>query len=515
VAYGANTGSGFVPPTRNTADDPDYQITLSSADTLAKAGYALAGWNTAPDGSGQAYALGAQFDLSTANGYAGSGDDVTLYAQWVGADTQLKRIGGQPVAPSGGSGTAADPYQAEVNGTAAALTPEDFTAAGAQIAIDTSAAFGSLPSVALAPGATTAVFVKVTAASGANGYYLVRYTRPVDTTGLSGLLASIDTLRAHGAFKAYSQASVATLDDALAQARQLLAGTPTQPQVDAAKSAVLSALAALDVTAPSPSPTPEPTPTPSPTSPPGPNPDPAAAADATALKAELKAAQHIAADGYTAKSFKVLQGELDDAAKVLAKAGATQSDFDTACAQLIAAVDSLAPHYTKALRVQVAKVRVAKGKKFQLGAIAYLTDGAKGALAFKSSKPKVAQVDAKGKIRARAAGKAVITVSAKTKSRKGKTVVAKVAVQVVKRPKSVAKVSAKAPKKLAVGKQAVVKAVWNAKATPAKVVFHSSKPAIATIDAAGVLTARKPGTAHVKVTAGGKSRSYKVKVVKK
>ncbi len=47
---------------------------LGNTGGLAKAGHHFAGWNTAADGSGTAYAAGATFGMGTA--------DVTLYAQW-------------------------------------------------------------------------------------------------------------------------------------------------------------------------------------------------------------------------------------------------------------------------------------------------------------------------------------------------------------------------------------------------------------------------------------------------
>lgn len=51
--------------------------TALTANAFARAGYTFAGWNTAADGTGTAYADGAVANLTDANGAA-----ITLYAQW-------------------------------------------------------------------------------------------------------------------------------------------------------------------------------------------------------------------------------------------------------------------------------------------------------------------------------------------------------------------------------------------------------------------------------------------------
>ena len=55
----------------------DVDLTLSS-NTFAKTGAIFAGWNTAANGSGTAYANGATYSANAA---------VTLYAQWTSTYT--------------------------------------------------------------------------------------------------------------------------------------------------------------------------------------------------------------------------------------------------------------------------------------------------------------------------------------------------------------------------------------------------------------------------------------------
>ncbi|MBL7942554.1 MAG: InlB B-repeat-containing protein, partial [Flavobacteriales bacterium] len=67
VTFNPNGGSGSMSP--QIANVP----TALTLNTFTRTGYSFAGWNTATNGSGTAYANGATYDFST---------DVTLYAQW-------------------------------------------------------------------------------------------------------------------------------------------------------------------------------------------------------------------------------------------------------------------------------------------------------------------------------------------------------------------------------------------------------------------------------------------------
>ena len=74
LSYEANNGSGTVPVTQSAAGG--VSTTVASASTLARSGYAFAGWTTRADGSGTAYAAGTSISLTA---------DTTLYAQWTPA----------------------------------------------------------------------------------------------------------------------------------------------------------------------------------------------------------------------------------------------------------------------------------------------------------------------------------------------------------------------------------------------------------------------------------------------
>ena len=80
VTFDANGGSGSM--SNQTASSS----TALTTNTLTRAGFTFAGWNTAADGSGTAYADGASFAFSV---------DDTLYAQWTSST---------PVAPAPYSG---------------------------------------------------------------------------------------------------------------------------------------------------------------------------------------------------------------------------------------------------------------------------------------------------------------------------------------------------------------------------------------------------------------------------
>jgi len=72
ITYSGNANSSGNPPSNQTGSG---SVTLASnTGTLAKTGSYFDGWNTAADGSGTSYAVGASYTLSAS---------VTLYARWV------------------------------------------------------------------------------------------------------------------------------------------------------------------------------------------------------------------------------------------------------------------------------------------------------------------------------------------------------------------------------------------------------------------------------------------------
>ena len=87
VSYNANGGSGSIQTVTKYYNIP---ITLSDGAGMSRTYHSLTGWNTAADGNGTAYALGATFSENA---------DTPLYAQWhldyippVLTDTEIYRV---------------------------------------------------------------------------------------------------------------------------------------------------------------------------------------------------------------------------------------------------------------------------------------------------------------------------------------------------------------------------------------------------------------------------------------
>ena len=127
VSFNANNGTG-------TMEDQEFEYGVSeslNSNELTRVGYTFAGWNTAADGSGTAYANGASINsLTTVNG-----ETVTLYAQWT-AKTVTGTLADLSTNPSytvsfnlnGASGTA--PAAQVVTDTVAIQYPTNPTRSG-------------------------------------------------------------------------------------------------------------------------------------------------------------------------------------------------------------------------------------------------------------------------------------------------------------------------------------------------------------------------------------------------
>ena len=74
VTYDDNGADSGTAPTDGTAYSSGATVAVAGPGSMAKEGYAFAGWNTAADGSGITYTQGATFTITSA---------VTLYAIWV------------------------------------------------------------------------------------------------------------------------------------------------------------------------------------------------------------------------------------------------------------------------------------------------------------------------------------------------------------------------------------------------------------------------------------------------
>ncbi|MDR0853434.1 MAG: fibronectin type III domain-containing protein [Clostridiales Family XIII bacterium] len=123
-------------------------------------------------------------------------------------------------------------------------------------------------------------------------------------------------------------------------------------------------------------------------------------------------------------------------------------------------------------------------------------------ITYKSAKPAIAKVDAKGNVTGVKAGSTTVTVSSNGKSVKVKVVVGKKAVKLTKFALS----GTPKKNKLDIGKTAQLKIkLTPAKASDLKVTFKSSKPKIASVDKAGKITGLTEGKAKITVKVGKKT----------
>jgi hypothetical protein len=397
---------------------------------------------------------------------------------------ELLELYDTPVTVTSGDGTAGSPYLVD-------FTVPTATDRLASTDVRLSEYASTAVDAALAPGAYTTVELTVTAAAGNTNNYRIVVWRHADVAALTELVATVEQLLASGLDQAYTSASVLAVTDAIAAAKLVLADPdPAQTAVDAAQVALVGAVSKLEV------------------------PDDAAGSDGAAELAALVATvKQLSQAAYTADSWAKLVAKRDAANQVLADATHTAAQVQTAHTELLAAMLGLKLHYAKEARVQVAKVNVAKGKAFHLAGLAYLTSGKTEGLTFKSSNPKIARVSPSGKVVGVKTGKVTITATSKTAGADGKKLVVKVPVKVVKSSHKVKRVTASFSKTLNVGAVTQLRPVVASRyATPGKVTFKSSNPKIAKIDKTGKLTALKPGTVKITITAGSKKKTYTVTV---
>ena len=165
-------------------------------------------------------------------------------------------------------------------------------------------------------------------------------------------------------------------------------------------------------------------------------------------------------------------------------------------------VKVLAPSITVA-RVSTGKLVIKTGTSYTLGA-----KTTAGTLSYTSSKPKVVSVSKKGVIKASAAGSSMIVVKARAG---GKTYTKKVKVTVVgaKKYKAVKKIATAASKvTLKVGGTTKVAVKFNPTGSSNKnVTYKSSATSVASVSAAGVIKAKKVGTAKIVVTSCGNAKA--------
>lgn len=158
------------------------------------------------------------------------------------------------------------------------------------------------------------------------------------------------------------------------------------------------------------------------------------------------------------------------------------------------------------------EVTLQKGKSFTIQATVLPSDANDKKLTYSSSKKSVATVNSKGKITAKKAGTATITVKSKDGQKK-------TTIKVTVKNKVTAVTSIKLNKTKAtldVKKTTTLKATVNpSKATEKDVYWLSSKPSVATVNAKGKVTAVSAGTATITAyatDASGKKASCKITV---
>ena len=267
--------------------------------------------------------------------------------------------------------------------------------------------------------------------------------------------------------------------------------------------------------APAPTATPVPTATPAPTETPAPTP---AAVAATSLKVSVskltlkagasRTVSAIAAPAnttdkvvYTSQNPSV--ATVNDAGKITAKAaGKTKITVKAGSKEkTIAVTVTKKAVKVKSLKMKKAALTMNKGTQTYVSYKVNPT-GATTTLKWKSSNKNVAAVDQTGKIVAKKAGKATITVTANGKK-------ATVKVSVVDPCTSV---KVQSTLTLKAGKSAKLKVTTTPKTTGQKAAFKSSNKKVATVDSKGKVKALKKGTAKIIVTVGKQKATCTVKV---
>ncbi|MCL2788126.1 MAG: Ig-like domain-containing protein [Micrococcales bacterium] len=174
-----------------------------------------------------------------------------------------------------------------------------------------------------------------------------------------------------------------------------------------------------------------------------------------------------------------------------------------------ATVHSPSPQSATTLAVAMKKLTMTKNTTLKAVWLAYPV-GAKTALAWSSSSPKVAKVSASGKIKALKPGRAVITAKAEN----GKTARLKVTVVAQTVQTKAVKAAKTATVKLKKGKSTRLTVTPNPPGATLKKMptFKSTKPKIASVDKTGLVTAKKKGKAKLTVTLAGKKTTLTIHV---
>lgn len=317
-----------------------------------------------------------------------------------------------------------------------------------------------------------------------------------DPTALATLIGAAQGL----ALDDYTETSANALRAALAEAEAVHddRADKTQAQLDEAATALQSALDGLTAKP--------------------------ASADKAVLQQVYDEARALSNDhgSFTAASWAVLQAELAEAGALLADDAATQAQIDQAVSELTAAVVGLVPVHVDPVVAKVklnqSQLRLVKGGSLRLEEGVYYTDQrAKyaGAARWTSSKPRIATVTSQGVVKAKRPGTVRITVTTVQAGASGRKLSTGITVRVLEaRPRlKVTQVRAEVPSSMKVGQTVYVTGRYApSKAVGVKVRYRSSAAGVAGVDVAGRIIAKKEGTTTITVTAGGRSKAYRVTV---
>lgn len=161
----------------------------------------------------------------------------------------------------------------------------------------------------------------------------------------------------------------------------------------------------------------------------------------------------------------------------------------------------------KSVKINKKKITIGLKEKVTLKATVY-PKGASQKVTWSSSKKSVVKVNSKGQIEGKKTGKATITV--KTANKK----TYKCTVTVRKAPSKISLNTYE--KKLKAGKSFQIKVNLPSKTASYQIQYSSNRKSVAVVSSTGKITAKKKGTATIKVKAfNGKYKTIKIKVVKK
>ena len=162
VTYSGNSSTGGTVPT----DSSSPYITgttvtvLGNSGTLTRAGYTFNGWNSAPDGSGTAYAAAATFAIAA---------NTTLYAQWTALPTYTVTYNGNNntggTAPTDGSSPYITGTTVTVLSNSGTLTRTGYSFGGWNTAADGSGTNYTAGSGTFSISANTTLYAKWTAST--------------------------------------------------------------------------------------------------------------------------------------------------------------------------------------------------------------------------------------------------------------------------------------------------------------------------------------------------------------